>query len=175
MNTDIDPIIRVYPRYPRKMKKTNIARLKWDHWKSPKGKFAQAGKDISGKLGDVRNGWPKKGHPFNLELIKVPPGKSACPFHSHALQWEMFVILSGTGTVRAGKSRTKVKTGDVMMHPPGEAHELINTGRRDLVFYIIADNPPFDAWHYPDSKKWGLRRPRKFFRMTEVDYHDGEE
>lgn len=157
------------------MKKTNIAKLKWEHWKSPKGKFAQDYKNISGAVGDVRNGWPKKGHPFNLEIERVPPGKASCPFHSHTAQWELFVIISGIGTVRANRSRFKVKAGDVIMHPPGEAHQIINTGRRDLVFYVIADNPPEDAYYYPDSKKWGTPKPRRFFRLTEVDYFDGEE
>ena len=80
------------------MKKINIAKLKWDPWKSPKGTVEQAGKDISGALGDVRYGWPQKGHPFNLELVKVAPGKAACPFHAHGSQWELYVIVSGTGT-----------------------------------------------------------------------------
>ncbi|OYU97910.1 MAG: cupin, partial [Verrucomicrobiales bacterium VVV1] len=40
---------------------------------------------------------------------------------------------------------------------------------------IVADNPPLDAFHYPDSDKWGLRAPRKFFRLNEADYWDGEE
>lgn len=157
------------------MKKVNLSKLKWEKWKSPKGRFAQAYKNISAPLGDVRNGWPKRGHPFNLELVSVPPGKSPCPFHAHLFQWEMYVIVSGTGLARAGRQRVKVKAGDAFMHPPGEAHQLINTGKTPLVFYIIADNPPLDVWRYPDSNKWGLRQPRKFFRMTEVDYHDGEE
>ncbi|MBI2498310.1 MAG: hypothetical protein HYV75_10505 [Opitutae bacterium] len=42
-------------------------------------------------------------------------------------------------------------------------------------FYIIADNPLIDTYYYPDSKKWGLRRPRTIFRLTEVDYFDGGE
>lgn len=87
----------------------------------------------------------------------------------------MFVILAGTGTVRAGKKRYPVKAGDTIMHPPGEAHQLINTGKKMLEFYIIADNPPVDIWHYPDSKKWGFPTPQKLFRMTEADYFDGEE
>ena len=157
------------------MRKTNIAKLKWDHWKSPKGKYAQSYKDISGAIGDVRGGWPKKGHPFNLELVKVAPGKAACPFHYHTTHWEMFVIVSGTGTVRAGKSRHKVGPGDVFMHPPFEAHQISNTGRRDLVFYLIADNPPVDIFHYPDSDKWGLRPHGKFFKLKETPYHEGEE
>ncbi len=157
------------------MKKTNLTKLKWEHWKSPKGKFEQAGKNISCALGDVRRGWPKRGHPFNLELVKVPPGKAACPFHSHSAQWELFVIISGTGTVRADKKRFKVKAGDAFMHPPGEAHQISNAGRRDLVFYLIADNPPVDSCYYPDSKKWSGIGPRRYFRPTELDYFDGEE
>jgi uncharacterized cupin superfamily protein len=157
------------------MKKTNIAKLKWDRWKSPKGRYEQHGKDISGALGDVPRGWPKQGHPFNLELGRIPPGKAAWPFHSHTTQWELYVIVSGTGTARCGKQRHKVKAGDAFMHPPLEAHQLINTGKRNLVYYLIADNPPVDIFHYPDTGKWGFRPQGKFFRMTETDYWDGEE
>lgn len=157
------------------MKKINVGQLKWSPWKSPRGKYAQFGKGISDALGDVRGGWPKKGHPFNVELVRVPPGKSACPYHLHTNQWEMFVVTSGTGVVRANGKRSKVVAGDAMMHPPGEAHELINTGKDDLVFYIIADNPTTDVFYYPDSKKWGIKSPRKFFRMQEVDYYESEE
>jgi uncharacterized cupin superfamily protein len=157
------------------MKKTNIAKLKWQKWRSPRKKFDARYKDISGAIGDVRNGWPKQGHPFNLELVRVTPGKAVCPFHSHAAQWELFHIVSGSGVVRAGRTRHKVRPGDVFMHPPGEAHQIINTGRRPLVFFIIADNPPVDIFYYPDSKKWGLRPHGKYFRLNETPYHDGEE
>lgn len=157
------------------MKKVNIAKMKWSHWKSPKGKYQQACKDISGALGDVVRGWPKKGHPFNLELVKVPPGKSACPFHVHTTQWELFVVLSGTGTVRDGKKKHCVGPGEAFLHRPGEAQQLSNTGQEDLVYYVIADNPSVDVFFYPDSKKWGMRPHGKFFKMTEVPYHHGEE
>ena len=157
------------------MKKINIPAMKWTSYSSPGGYYQQSWKQVSQKLGDRRNAWPKSGHPFNLELNRVPPGKAACPFHSHTTQWELFVVVSGTGTVRAGKKSHKVKTGDAFMHPPGEAHQLTNTGRKDLVFYIIADNPPVDIFHYPDSGKWGLRPHGKFFKMTEAKYYEGEE
>jgi uncharacterized cupin superfamily protein len=157
------------------MKKTNPAQLKWEKRKSPKGKYHAYSKDLSAAIGDVRNAWPKRGHPFNLALVKVMPGAAICPFHSHTSQWELFVILSGTGTVRAGQARHKVKSGDVFMHPPGEAHQLINTGKQPLLLHIIADNPPVDIFHYPDSNKWGFRPHGNFFRITETPYHDGEE
>ena len=67
-------------------------------------------------------------------------------------------------------------SGDVVLHPPGEAHQITNaSATEELTFLLIADNPPVDYWHYPDSGKWGLRAPRTFFRMNEVDYWDGEE
>jgi uncharacterized cupin superfamily protein len=157
------------------MNKTNLSKIPWDKYRSPGGKYGAAFKQVSGALGDKRNAWPKGGHPFNLELNRLPPGKAPCPFHSHTTQWEMFLILEGTGTVRAGRKRHPVKAGDVIMHPPGEAHQIINTGRKDLVFYIIADNPPVDIFHYPDSGKWGLRPHGKYFRMTKAGYYEGEE
>jgi hypothetical protein len=32
-----------------------------------------------------------------------------------------------------------------------------------------------DVFHYPDSGKYGVRPLGKYFRLTEVDYFDGEE
>ena len=133
-------------------------------------------KEVSIALGAKRNTPPGLGgHPFDLELSRLLPGKSGCPFHSHAAQWELFVILRGTGTVRAGAETGPVTAGEVVLHPPGEAHQLTNTGTDELLFYLIADNPPVDYWNYPDSGKWGLRSPRKFFRTTDGEYWDGEE
>src|SRR4029079_7783058 len=87
----------------------------------------------------------------------------------------MFVVQSGTGTVRAGTETHAVKTGDVFVHPPREPHQLSNTGSADLEVLIIADNPELDAFYYPDSNKWGLRPPGTYFRLHEVGYFDGEE
>ncbi len=157
------------------MEKINLADLSWDGGSSPKGLYHSYSKEISKALGAGRNVWPQSGHPFDLSLVRVPPGKSVCPFHSHTAQHELFVILSGEGTVRAGDERHAIKAGDALMHPPGEAHQIINTGSEDLVFYVVADNPPVDIFHYPDSGKWGFRPHGKFFRTTAAEYFDGEE
>ncbi|MDD2765453.1 MAG: cupin domain-containing protein [Opitutaceae bacterium] len=163
------------PAPPFAQRKRHPDDLPWETWQSPKGKYRESFKDLSGALGDVLNGWPRSGHPFNLTLSRVPPGHAVCPFHIHSTQWELFIILGGTATVRAGAETGSVQAGEVVLHPPGEPHQIINTGTAELEFYLIADNPPVDYWHYPDSGKWGLREPRKFFRMTETDYYDGEE
>jgi uncharacterized cupin superfamily protein len=164
------------PLPPFMQRKLNVDRLPWEGWQSPKGKFHGGSKELSIALGAKRN-TPTGlgGHPFDLELGKLGPGECGCPFHSHASQWELFVFLSGEGTIRAGDGTHPVRAGDVVLHPPREAHQFTNTGATDLLYYLIADNPPVDYWHYPDSGKWGLREPRMFFRPAEADYWDGEE
>jgi len=150
--------------------------LPWEPWASPKGKFRATSKELSIALGAQRN-TPTGlgGHPFDLELGKLAPGECGCPFHSHAAQWECFIFLTGTGSVRTTAGSNQIVAGDVILHPPGTSHQFSNTGDTDLLYYLVADNPPVDYWHYPDSGKWGLRAPRKFFRITEADYWDGEE
>lgn len=161
---------------PFAQRKIHPDALVWEEWRSDKGKFRGSSKELSIALGAKRN-TPTGlgGHPFDLELSKLAAGECGCPFHSHAAQWELFLILAGRGTVRANSGHHAVTAGDVVLHPPGEAHQLINTGDTELVFFLIADNPPVDYWHYPDSDKWGFRSPRKIFRASDVDYWDGEE
>jgi uncharacterized cupin superfamily protein len=150
--------------------------LPWEEWTSTNRKYRGTSKELSIALGAKRN-TPTGlgGHPFDLELSRLAPGECGSPFHSHAAQWEMFLILAGHGTVRAGSETHTVKPGDVVLHPPGEPHKITNRGETELLFFLITDNPPVEYWHYPDSNKWGLRAPRKFFRTTDVDYWDGEE
>ncbi|MBX3750658.1 MAG: cupin domain-containing protein [Opitutaceae bacterium] len=158
------------------MKHIHLDQIPWGEWSSPGGKFHGMGKGVSEALGAVPNALlASGGHPFDLELGRFSPGKSGCPFHSHSAQWECYYILSGTGTMRHGNERREVRAGDVMMHPPGNAHQLINTGTTDLLYYLVADNPLTEYWYYPDSDKWGFKPGRSFFRKQEVDYHLGEE
>lgn len=161
---------------PFSARKINVDQLPWDTWESPKKTLRGSAKELSIALGAKRN-TPTGlgGHPFELELGKLAPGDRGVPFHYHAAQWELFILLEGTATVRANDETRVLHAGEAVIHPPFEAHSLQNTGDSDLLFLSVADNPPADYWHYPDSQKWGLRQPRKFFRFAEVDYHDGEE
>ena len=158
------------------MKKIRIADLPWEESRSPSGKYQSSFQNISLALGGKRDVGPwGGGHPFDLQVRRVPPGAAVCPQHAHAVQWELFVVLSGTATVRADAETHPVQAGDAFVQPPGVAHQILNTGKEDFIFYVIADNSPTDSTYYPDSKKWMLKPQRKIFRMTEVDYFDGEE
>ena len=158
------------------MHHVHISRLPWEELHSPTKKFHSFFRNISLALGGIRNTGPwGGGHPFDLQIRRLPPGASVCPFHQHLAQSEMFVVLGGTGTVRTSEARTEVKTGDVFFHPPGAPHQLTNTSGADLEVLIVTDNPPMDGGYYPDSDKWYLRPPGKIFRLTDADYFDGED
>ncbi|HMO65747.1 MAG TPA: cupin domain-containing protein [Verrucomicrobiota bacterium] len=110
-----------------------------------------------------------------VELVRLPPGARNFPFHSHATEWELYLIVSGSGMMRLNRRRVTLAPGDCVMCPPGDAHQIHNTGDADLLYYVVANHAPTDACHYPDSGKWGVRAIGKYFRVTPLDYYEGEE
>jgi uncharacterized cupin superfamily protein len=161
------------------MPKINIHEMEWVQWPSSKsGKFAQSSKLISETLGHVRDSDSKREtHPFDLELCKVPPGCSPCPYHAHSAQFELYLVVSGRGKIRGVEGWSDFIEGDVVVFPPGAPHQILNDGKEDLIFYIIADNPVGESCHYPDSDKWGLPRNLNgtILKGTAVDYFEGED
>lgn len=124
------------------MRKVNTKDIAEVTWSSPKGKFAGAGKEISEELGRKPDSTDvKERHPFDVEISRIPPRKSACPYHSHSAQWEFYHVISGKGTVRHAGGRTSIEVSDAFIFPPGEPHEIINDSSEELVLYVVADNP----------------------------------
>ncbi|HTA29906.1 MAG TPA: cupin domain-containing protein [Candidatus Cybelea sp.] len=159
------------------MKKVNTSTLHEETWSSPKGKFAGAGKQVSEALGrKPRSTDLLERHPFDVEICRIPAGKSPYPYHAHSAQWEFYHVLSGTGAVRHKDGTDKIEPGDAFIFKPNEPHQIINDSTQDLVLYVIADNPLGETWYYPDSNKWGVPIPeRRILRSTALDYYDGEE
>jgi uncharacterized cupin superfamily protein len=159
------------------MKKINSHEIEEYPWASPKGKFVGAGRELSEALGwDPQSADAKSRHPFAVEILRIAPGQTPYPFHSHAAQWEFYHVISGQGLARDETGRTPIAAGDAFIFGPGEAHQLINDGNEDLVIYVVADNPIGESCHYPDSKKWLVRSPeRRLLRGEALDYFDGEE
>src|SRR5580658_5317031 len=159
------------------MRKINTKDIVEHAWASPKGKFAGAGKSISEALGRMPQSTDlKERHPFDVEILRVPPGKTPCPYHSHSAQWEFYHVLSGKGVARHKEGTAVIEAGDAFIFQPGEPHQFINDGSDDLVIYVVADNPIGESCHYPDSGKWLVRSPeRQLIRSEALDYFDGEE
>jgi uncharacterized cupin superfamily protein len=159
------------------MRKVNVKDIPEDSWTSPKGKFASAGKEVSEALGRIPASTDlQKRHPFDVEICRIPPGKPACPYHSHSAQWEFYQVISGSGKVRHAEGMSGIEAGDAFLFEPGQPHQLINDSADDLVLFVVADNPIGESCHYPDSGKWLVRSPeRRLIRSADLDYFDGEE
>lgn len=159
------------------MRKVNIKNIVEIDWKSPKGKFAGFGKQVSEELGRKPFSTDlKERHPFDVEIARVAPGQTPYPYHSHSAQWEFYQVISGKGSVRHNGGTTAVESGDAFIFPPGEPHQITNTGTEDLILFVVADNPIGESCHYPDSNKWLVRSPeRKLIRSEGLEYFDGEE
>ena len=166
------------------MRKVNINEIKQEAWQSPSGKYAVSFKGISEALGREPESLDlSKRHPFDLALVRIPKGKSLCPYHAHAAESELYLVVSGQGSVRDKNGITEVGPGDAFFFQPGEAHQLTNVGDEDFVYYVIADNPRSggatgDSCYYPDSGKWAVTKDGSeelIVKGTEADYFDGEE
>lgn len=159
------------------MLKINTHTLAEESWSSPKGKFTGASKTISEALGRQPLSTDlMERHPFDVEILRMTPGQTPYPYHSHSAQWELYHIISGTGLVRHEGGTTPVTAGDAMIFKPGEPHQFTNDSTADLIIYFVPDNPLGESCHYPDSGKWLVRSPeRRLLRSESLDYYDGEE
>lgn len=161
------------------MHKVNTAKMVEITWSSPKGKFAGAGKEISEELGRKPESMDlNERHPFDVEICRIPPGKTPYPYHSHSAQWELYHVISGSGIVRHKDGTTPIETGDAFIFKPNEPHQIINNGAADLILYVVADNPVAESYYYPDSKKWSVPIPERRILRSDadaLDYYDGEE
>ena len=159
------------------MRKVNTKDVPEYPWSSPKGKFVGAGKEVSEELGrNPRSTDLKERHPFDVEICRIPPGKTPYPYHSHSAQWEFYHVISGKGIVRHKDGTTPIETGDAFLFHPGEPHQITNDSSEDLILYVVADNPIGESCHYPDSQKWAVRSPElRLIRSDALDYYDGEE
>lgn len=159
------------------MNKINTNTLDELSWSSPKGKFSGAGKQVSEALGRKPASTDlNERHPFDVEILRIPPGQTPYPYHSHSAQWEFYHVISGQGSVRHQDGITALEAGDAFLFKPGEPHQIINGGQQDLVLYVVADNPIGESNYFPDSNKWIVRSPeRRIIASDPIDYYSGEE
>jgi uncharacterized cupin superfamily protein len=159
------------------MKIVNLKDVQPQRWDSPKGAFAMIDQELSIALGrNPDSASARDRHPFDVEVMTVPAGKTACPYHSHSAQWEYYQVLSGAGFVRHDEGTTPIVPGDAFLFGPGEPHTIRGGETEALVVLLVADNPVGESGYYPDSGKWIVRSPaRRLLRGDALEYLDGEE
>ena len=65
---------------------------------------------------------------LGASLYEIPPGNSICPYHWHAANEEMLIVLSGAPTLRTPEGERELAEGEVVAFPVGErgAHKVTN-------------------------------------------------
>ena len=158
------------------MHKINLSGVPVEENKSPKGRYHSFGQDITQAMRQNNGGKTKPNTwPFEVELVRLPARATNWPYHSHSAEWEFYMIVGGRGKLRTESGTVEVREGDCFAHQPGEAHQIINSGATDLLYYVIASNEASDVCHYPDSKKWSLPGEKETVRVQPVNYYEGEE
>src|SRR6059058_6620553 len=95
------------------MRKVNLKSIPEQERRSPNGKFGRFTKNISVALGREPESLDLlKRHPFDVALVRIPKGKSLCPYHAHAAESELYLVISGRGSVRDKDGITEVGPGD---------------------------------------------------------------
>jgi mannose-6-phosphate isomerase-like protein (cupin superfamily) len=69
----------------------------------------------------------------SLAEARLPPGGRTTP-HYHPETEEIYYLLEGQGRMRLGDEERDVFPGDAIAIPPGQVHQIVNTGVTVLKF-----------------------------------------
>src|SRR5688500_19531962 len=101
------------------MRKVNTNKMAEVTWASPKGKFSGAGKEISEEVGRKPQSTDlRERHPFDVEIMRIAPGRSPCPYHSHSAQWEFYHVIAGRGITRDKDGTSVIEARDGVVLQP---------------------------------------------------------
>lgn len=115
---------------------------------------------------------------LNFDLRQLNPGQYSAPYHFHRYAEELFLIISGSATVRTPNGLEMVSGGDLIFFEPGEtgAHQLYNHTDEACVYLDVRTFNGYDVCEYPDSEKLLLAPSFEIFHKgAKASYFDGEE
>ena len=119
-------------------------------------------------------------------IYELGPGNSICPYHWHAANEELLIVVAGRPTLRTPDGERELAPGDVVAFPIGEAgaHKVTNRSDAPTRVLIASEMNEPEIAVYPDSRKVMARQQapgtpatgvRAIFRFADaVDYWDGE-
>lgn len=114
---------------------------------------------------------------LNFDLRQLNPDQYSAPYHFHRYAEELFMILSGSATLRTPNGLEIVTPGDLIFFEKGEtgAHQLYNHTNETCIFLDIRTFIGFDVAEYPDSDKIFIAPSREIYsKDSQADYFDGE-
>ena len=115
---------------------------------------------------------------LNFDLRRLDPGQYSSLYHSHRHAEELFLVLSGSATLRTPEGFQEVYTGYLVFFETGEtgAHQLYNHTDEPCVYLDVRTFMGADVCDYPDSDRVLLLPSMERFRKGKpTGLFDGEE
>jgi uncharacterized cupin superfamily protein len=115
---------------------------------------------------------------LNFDLRQLNPDQYSVPYHFHRYAEELFMIISGSATLRTPNGLEIVNSGDLIFFEKGKtgAHQLYNHTTETCVYLDIRTYIGYDVAEYPDSNKILIAPSREIFDIdSQVSYFKGEE
>lgn len=118
-------------------------------------------------------------NPENLifDIRRLPAGEFSYPYHFHRYGEELFIILSGSATLRTNKGLEILKEGDLAFFEKGESgsHQLHNHTDKDCTYLDIRTFFQSDICEYPDSNKLStIPEFERSYKGSTIGYFDNE-
>lgn len=114
---------------------------------------------------------------LNFDTRRLDPDRFSSAYHFHRNSEELFLILSGSATLRTPDGLHIVESGDTVFFEKGEsgAHQLYNHTDSPCIYLDIRTFFGDDICEYPDSDKILLIPTFEIFPRRSVGaYFDGE-
>jgi uncharacterized cupin superfamily protein len=114
---------------------------------------------------------------LNFDLRQLNPDQYSAPYHFHRYAEELFMIISGSSTLRTPNKTEIVSSGDLIFFEKGEtgAHQLYNHTTTACVYLDIRTYIGYDVAEYPDSNKVLLAPSFEIFSNdSQTSYFAGE-
>ena len=115
---------------------------------------------------------------LNFDLRLLNPGQFSAPYHFHRYAEELFMVLSGSMTLRTPDGLEIVSGGDIIFFEMGEtgAHQFFNHGTEPCTYLDVRSFIGYDICEYPDSGKILLAPSFEIFHTArQASYFEGEE
>lgn len=92
---------------------------------------------------------------LNFDLRQLNSGEYSSLYHFHRNAEELFMIVSGSATLRTPEGLETVEAGDVIFFETGEtgAHQLFNHTDEPCVYLDVRTFYDCDIAEYPDSDR----------------------
>jgi uncharacterized cupin superfamily protein len=114
---------------------------------------------------------------LNFDFRQLNPDQYSAPYHFHRYAEELFLIISGSATMRTPNGLEIVYSGDLIFFEKGEtgAHQLYNHTTEPCVYLDIRTYIGYDVAEYPDSDKILIAPSFEIFRKdSKTGYFEGE-